>query len=147
MTTGLTLLLSRLRRASTPSRRWAESSVVREIPLNFDPAVPIKEGFPTLLELLREGEAFDSAIAPLIDMPLLGREPTRTGSYIEFLRMIQDLLHQRLTQVEKLEYTYTAIRVVSHALPEEPHLDPEFESVRARLSPHVFRCHQRVQIV
>lgn len=128
---------ARLHRASSPCLRWAKTGEPTELAPNYDSA----EGTsPSLLELLREGKAFDSAISPLVNMSFLRREPTEAGSRIEFPQMIQDLVRRSLSPAENLHWKRTAIRLVSHALPEEPNLDPEFETVRAKLSPHVFRA-------
>jgi hypothetical protein len=93
-----------------------------------------------LIELLREGQAFDAAIAPLMDLGFLRKDPTQQGSSIHFPQMIQNLVRKSLTPEEKAHWARIAIQVVGHAIPEEPNLDPEFETVRARLSPHVYRC-------
>ncbi|KAF2271146.1 hypothetical protein CC78DRAFT_12869 [Lojkania enalia] len=124
-------------RARSPCLRWSKSGTVLELVPQYGSS---SDPSPTLLELLQDGEAFDSAIAPLINLSFLRREPTQSGSSIEFPQMIQDLVCRSLLPEERFHWKCMAIRLVSHALPEEPNLDPEFESIRAKLSPHVFRC-------
>jgi len=93
-----------------------------------------------LIDIFKDGESFDAAITPLIDASFVRRQHSGSTSKIEILQTIQQFVQWNMTPTEKLDWTKHAIRIVSHALPEEPSQDARFESVRSRLTPHVFRC-------
>lgn len=93
-----------------------------------------------LLALFRNHESFNTAVNPLVELAFVRRLHSEEDSRIEMLQTTQEFVRESMTSAERLEWTMTAIRLISHAMPEEPSPDTGSEATRSELLPHVLRC-------
>ncbi len=103
---------------------------------------------PELSSLLMSLEAFSSALQPLLDATFIRR--TRTGpegvgfiQQIEMQPLVQQYVLRMMTKQEQLDWTKTAIRLVSHAVVEDTSLElRNVQRLWPSLIPHVLTCHK-----
>jgi hypothetical protein len=114
--------------------RWDELGRVVERP-------PEWSGVPAdLIRLFGDLNAFTTAIGPLIRKSFIRRSQDSDTLRIEIPQKIQQFVFRDIPLDERLQWVRTTICIVSHVYPEDPFLESAFDSLRAKLNKHVFRC-------
>lgn len=126
-------------RALSPTERWSPEG-------NRVSRSPQESGIADdLLRLFRDHASFNTAATPLLDLTFLRRLNNEEDSRIEMLQTTQEFVRERMTPQQRLHWTMVAIRLISHAMPEEPSSGTGSEALRNELLPHVLRCVEHAQ--
>lgn len=95
---------------------------------------------PEILEILRDDDALNSALKPLMDASFIRRRQLSSHKRIEIRPLVQQYVIRMMTDEERLQWTRKTICFVSHCFPEENCLEENYDVLRSILTPHVFRC-------
>ncbi|KAK0643747.1 hypothetical protein B0T16DRAFT_459858 [Cercophora newfieldiana] len=101
-----------------------------------------------IIRLFHDRVQFEKALRPLLNATFLQRQQTGSNTSIQIQPLVQQFVIRGLSEEDRLRWLMTVIRLVSHAIPEEPCLeDKNFEVHWSVIINHVFHCLGALQIM
>lgn len=94
-----------------------------------------------IIQLFRDRTLFEKALRPLLNATFLQRQQTGSNTSIQIQPLVQQFVIRGLSEEDQLRWLMVVIRLISHAIPEEPCLeDKNFEVHWSVVINHVFKC-------
>ncbi|ETN41208.1 uncharacterized protein HMPREF1541_03143 [Cyphellophora europaea CBS 101466] len=122
-------------RIAHPVPRWAPSGEVA----NLMPQESLASS-PQLSELLLDKETFEEALTKLKNSGFLSVDFESASCHIQIHTHAQMIVQDRMGQDQRLLMLKLAICVLSHAFPEDPTIDNDYQTLRSSLTLQVLHC-------